>query len=209
MVRRIFLSGLVRTVLVSALVSGVALMAGCDAPGLTTKGAKSAALAKHEPVGKATTTAAKMGAPATGTSGPGILTSGLSVSDAIAQACGIAPRTEGPTSSPSFEFDSASLGDDDRKMLGDVAKCLTEGALRGRSVRLTGRADVRGEDEYNMSLGGSRSDAVRRYLQDLGVGKDHLDATSRGEMDATGTDEAGYERDRRVDIQLLEPSTNP
>ena len=28
------------------------------------------------------------------------------------------------------------------------------------------------------------------------------DATSRGELDATGTDEEGWKRDRRVDIEL-------
>ncbi len=185
------------------------LVTGCDSPGITTKGAKTAASAKAEPtsqVGQATTTAAPLGAGTNGSSN-GAQTAGLHVSDEITRACGIAAKAEGQASSPSFEFDSASLGEDDRAMLADVARCLTDGALRGRSVILVGRADVRGEDEYNMSLGDSRSDTVRRYMQDLGVAKDHLTATSRGEMDAVGTDEDGYRRDRRVDIQLLPESS--
>jgi peptidoglycan-associated lipoprotein len=54
-----------------------------------------------------------------------------------------------------------------------------------------------------MTLGGSRAEAVQRYLVDLGVGKDRMRATSRGEMDATGTDEHGWAQDRRVDIELV------
>ena len=45
----------------------------------------------------------------------------------------------------------------------------TVAELRGRTIALTGRADARGEDEYNMGLGGARADSVRRYLKGLGV----------------------------------------
>jgi peptidoglycan-associated lipoprotein len=165
---------------------------GCDAPGMTRK-ANSPAIA---PTGNATTSSA----PLPMKNGPPVETSGLSVSDAIARACGI---PAGKPATPSFEFDSAALGEDDRMMLGLVAKCLTEGALRGRSVALIGRTDPRGEPEYNMNLGGSRADSVNRYLVDLGVGKDKLHATSRGELDANGNDEAGWAHDRRVDVELL------
>ena len=53
-----------------------------------------------------------------------------------------------------------------------------------------------------MSLGESRAESVRRYLHDLGVQAERLRATSRGEIDATGTDEGSWARDRRVDIDL-------
>ena len=125
-------------------------------------------------------------------------TSSLHVSDAIARACAL-PKEQ---SQASFDFDSATISEDDKTMLVAIAKCLTEGALRGRGVALVGRADPRGEDEYNMGLGGSRSESVRKYLHDLGVHDDRLRATSRGEIDATGRDEAGWARDRRVDIEL-------
>jgi peptidoglycan-associated lipoprotein len=173
-------------------------LVGCDAPGFKTKGAKSPSnVTAQAPAGQTTTTSAAV--PLQSGSGSAVLTPGLSVSDAIVQACGI---QRGKTSAPSFEYDSAALGDSDRQMLADVAKCLTEGALRGKDVALVGRADARGEPEYNMTLGHSRADAVHRYLVDLGVGKTQLRATSRGEMDATGTNEEGWAADRRVDIEL-------
>jgi len=53
-----------------------------------------------------------------------------------------------------------------------------------------------------MSLGGTRADAVKRFLHEMGLEDGRVATTSRGELDATGTDEAGYARDRRVDIGL-------
>lgn len=194
-----------RLALALGLVSSLGLtgLVGCDSPGLTSKTAKSpnqVQTAKKD-VGTAETTGAHLGA-LNGVSGPAVETSGLSVSDEIARACGI-PQHTGKQVAPSFEFDSSALGQDDRDMLALVAKCLTEGALRGQGVTLVGRTDPRGEAEYNMNLGGSRSDAVRRYMQDLGVQRDRLTATSRGELDATGNDEVGWAQDRRVDVQLV------
>jgi peptidoglycan-associated lipoprotein len=135
--------------------------------------------------------------------GPPVQTQGLSVSSEIARLCGIQPTQPAELVAPKFEFDSAAIGEDDKQMLAQIAKCLTEGALKGRSVMLTGRADPRGEDEYNMTLGEHRADSVRRYLHDLAVPTERMRATSRGELDATGKDEEGWARDRRVDIDLL------
>jgi peptidoglycan-associated lipoprotein len=101
-----------------------------------------------------------------------------------------------------FDFDSTAIAEQDRSLLTEVARCFSEGPLRGQGLALTGRADPRGEDEYNMALGESRADSVRRYLRDLGVSPQKVQATSRGEIDATGQDEAGWALDRRVDIEL-------
>jgi peptidoglycan-associated lipoprotein len=148
------------------------------------------------------TTGADMGQGNMATQTPSVFTPGLSVSDVIAKMCGIAPRHAAGSVTPSFEFDSSALGEADRQMLAEVAKCLTEGALKGKGVVLVGRADPRGEPEYNMTLGESRANAVQRYLVDLGVGKDRMRPTSRGAMDAVGTNDEGWAQDRRVDIEL-------
>jgi len=87
-------------------------------------------------------------------------------------------------------------------MLGQVARCLAEGPLKDRKVVLTGRADPRGEPEYNMGLGGSRSDSVKRYLIDLGVAESIIKASSRGQVIENGYDEASFAADRRVDIDV-------
>jgi peptidoglycan-associated lipoprotein len=126
-------------------------------------------------------------------------TPGLRVSEEIARACALPDQKV----APSFEYDSAAIGDQDRTVLSAIARCLSEGPLKGRALSLTGRADPRGEPEYNMSLGESRADSVRRYLHDLGVQAERLRATSRGELDATGTDDASWAHDRRVDIDLM------
>lgn len=176
------------------------LASGCDAPGVSRK-AKAPVAPPQQGIGQATTT----GAPFPGdvrSMGPAVETVGLSVSNAIAKACGIAPTGDGKAVAPNFEFDSAALAPDDRVLLAKVARCLSEGALRGRNVMLIGRADPRGENEYNMMLGGSRADTVHRYMVDLGVGRERMHTTSRGEMDATGKDEAGWAHDRRVDVEL-------
>lgn len=132
--------------------------------------------------------------------GADVTTGNLHVSDEIARLCALHAKG---AAAPSFDFDSVQIAPDDRDVLADVAKCLVEGALRGRNVMLVGRADSRGEHEYNMALGGTRSHAVQKYLHDLGVQEERLRATSRGELDATGTSEPGWARDRRVDIELI------
>ena len=177
----------------------VALVAvGCNSPGMS-KANDPSKEAKKAVVGQTETTSASV--PLKELEGPGLQTAGLSVSETIAKACAIAPRADGKTN-PSFDYDSAALAEEDRRLLAQVAKCLTEGALKGRGVTLIGRADPRGEPEYNFTLGGSRADTVHRYMVDLGVGRDRLVATSRGELDAVGKDEAGWAKDRRVDVEL-------
>lgn len=103
---------------------------------------------------------------------------------------------------PKFDFDEAALLPEDRDVLEQIAKCVTSGPLRGRKLALIGRADPRGEVEYNMVLGEHRADAVRTYLTHLGVHEDKVSQTSRGELDAEGKDEAGWRMDRRVDLLL-------
>ncbi len=177
------------------VVIGAVAAAGCDAKKAVLPGVKSPATVAQGDNSLPTLTSAAMPPPGVDAS---VETTGLHVSDAIARACGL-PKPEVHTS---FDFDSTAIGEEDRVILAAVAKCLTEGALKGRNVALVGRADARGEDEYNMSLGGTRSESVRRYMHDLGVQRERLSTTSRGELDATGKDESGWARDRRVDIEL-------
>ena len=183
-------------------VVAVGRVAGCDSPGFTRK-AKAPTAPAQQAVGEASLTGAPLPDKDAQATGPTVQTAGLSVSNAISTACGIPARADAKRVTTNFDYDSAALAEEDRVLLAQVARCLSEGALRGRSVSLVGRADPRGEPEYNMTLGGSRADTVRRYMVDLGVGRERLNATSRGELDATGTNEQGWAHDRRVDIELL------
>jgi len=124
---------------------------------------------------------------------------GLAVSSDIAAACGIkAPQNPNPT----FDYDKDELTTEDRAVLDQLATCLTTGALKGKAVALIGRADPRGTEEYNLGLGSRRAHSVSQYLGRLGVGEPQMAVTTRGAIDATGTDEAGWRQDRRVDVQL-------
>jgi peptidoglycan-associated lipoprotein len=124
----------------------------------------------------------------------------LALSGDIVSLCGIKKMPSG--SSPKFAFDRADLSDDDHDVLQQLATCMRTGPLQGKSVELIGRADSRGTEEYNLALGSRRARSVNDYLQSLGVSPSFLMQTSRGALDATGTDEAGWANDRRVDIML-------
>ena len=118
------------------------------------------------------------------------------ISDDIRKACGISDADA------HFAFDSTNLGEGERPVLTQLAKCFLSGPLAGREMRLVGHADPRGASEYNMVLGGSRADTVKTFLTMKGMPSDRIATTSRGEMDASGTDEASWAEDRRVDVLL-------
>jgi peptidoglycan-associated lipoprotein len=123
----------------------------------------------------------------------------INLSDEIRKACGI----DDSNRAPKFDFDSSNLSSNDRDILAQVAKCLTTGPLKGRSVELTGRADPRGETEYNMNLGAERAKSADDYMAGLGVAANQMSLTSRGALDATGTNEETWRHDRRVDVNLI------
>jgi peptidoglycan-associated lipoprotein len=125
----------------------------------------------------------------------------VGVSDELAKLCSL--RFANTENAPKFGYNETELLPADRDILQQVADCLTKGPLKGRNVQLVGRADPRGTDEYNLGLGERRAATVRTYLQRLGVAGSRLSPTTRGELDASGADESGWQRDRRVDLQLI------
>jgi peptidoglycan-associated lipoprotein len=122
----------------------------------------------------------------------------INVSDEIAVACGITDAEA------KFAYDSARVQKGDQPVLNKLVQCFTTGKLGGRTMRLVGHADPRGEAEYNMVLGGKRADNVKSYLSGQGLPDRQAETTSRGEMDSTGTDEPSWSEDRRVDVILAD-----
>jgi peptidoglycan-associated lipoprotein len=120
---------------------------------------------------------------------------GLGIQDEILKLC---PAVKPPR----FSYDSAKVKQDFRNTLVALADCMKEGGLKGKELLLVGHADPRGEEDYNMALGGRRAESVRGALDSLGVEKSRMDVSSRGELEATGSEESGYAKDRRVDIKL-------
>lgn len=96
-----------------------------------------------------------------------------------------------------FAFDSAELDSSSRAALQEAVECF-RGQGSGVSLLLSGAADPRGTEEYNIALGERRAQAVRSYLTSLGLDGNSISTTSVGEEMATGTDEGGWARDRNV-----------
>lgn len=122
--------------------------------------------------------------------------SNINISDEIRKACGITDAEA------LFPYDSANVREQDKAILTKLATCFTTGPLKGREMRLVGHADNRGEEDYNMLLGQRRSDNVKSAVVSAGMTAAKAFTTSRGELDATGGDEASWQKDRRVDVVL-------
>ncbi|HEY2368884.1 MAG TPA: OmpA family protein [Polyangiaceae bacterium] len=126
----------------------------------------------------------------------------ISASDEVLAACKLA--IDNADSAPHFEFDKSDLMPQDLEVLSKIAECFSTGPLKNDNMQLIGRADPRGSTEYNDALGMRRADTVAKFLTEHGIGTGRIEKTSRGERDATGTDEASYAKDRRVDVLRVE-----
>lgn len=122
--------------------------------------------------------------------------SGIHISDEIAKACGIS------STEAYFAFDSTKIVSSGP--LDKLAECFRTGPMKGKVMKLVGHADPRGDADYNVQLGLSRADSVAKYLFDKGLDKKQATTTSRGAMDAKGTDDASWALDRRVDVVLAQ-----
>jgi peptidoglycan-associated lipoprotein len=93
-----------------------------------------------------------------------------------------------------FAFDSSELTKEAKAVLDGWIPCLEQ----GRTYTLIGRADMMGDEGYNLSLGLDRARAVKDYLVSRGVSSKVLVVASAGKHIAGETD---HDSDRRVDIQ--------
>lgn len=122
----------------------------------------------------------------------------VNISDRIKQACGIS-ETEAY-----FAYNSAQVTPSAKATLKKLADCFATGPLKGETMHLVGHADPRGEAEYNMQLGEKRAGNVAKAIIAEGLPQAQITTTSRGELDARGTDEASWALDRTVDINVAE-----
>ncbi|MET0791395.1 MAG: OmpA family protein, partial [Polyangiaceae bacterium] len=103
---------------------------------------------------------------------------------------------------PHFDYADATLHARGANILDDVAKCLSDGPLKGHVMTIIGRTDARGSAEYNKELSANRAEAARNYLLQHGVANGNIRIIARGELGAQGTDEESWALDRRVDFEL-------
>jgi peptidoglycan-associated lipoprotein len=120
----------------------------------------------------------------------------VGVDDRIAKMCDL-PEAR-------FDFDSANVSPGAKKVLDAIVVCFTTGPGKGHNMNIVGHADPRGETEYNFALGQQRAGSVAGYLTKNGLGDGRIETSSRGELEATGQDDASWAKDRKVEILLAD-----
>jgi peptidoglycan-associated lipoprotein len=96
-----------------------------------------------------------------------------------------------------FPFDESQPLPQDTPELEALAACLNSSPYRDVRVRLIGRTDREGTDEYNQKLGLDRAEYVKRALVNEGVDPSRIETESAG-AERAGEGAPGY--DRRVDV---------
>ena len=102
-----------------------------------------------------------------------------------------------------FDYDQDLVKPEDRPILDRKAEIMR--ANPGLRVRISGHADDRGSDEYNLVLGNKRALAARQYLVGKGIDTGRIEVTSFGEerpMDAS-ENEAAWATNRRAEFEII------
>ncbi len=110
------------------------------------------------------------------------------------------PTSSGPCSLATvyFDFNESVLSSDAASAIDKDGDCIRQ--TPDKRVTLTGHTDPRGTEEYNLALADHRAQSVKDRLTRTGVSASRLKTVSRGELDATGTNDSGWSQDRRVDF---------
>ncbi len=131
---------------------------------------------------------------------------------AAAAAAAAGPATGAPVSGGEratlantiyFDLDESALGDESRAALEAKAPIM----IRHTSmrIRITGHADARGSDEYNLALGLRRAAEAKRYLAALGIDESRIEIVTMGEERPAvqGDTEEAYALNRRVEFEII------
>lgn len=97
-----------------------------------------------------------------------------------------------------FGFDQDALDNSARTGIQANVTCMQQESMAG--VHVTGHCDPRGTEEYNLALGDRRARSVANYMVSLGLEEGGVSSSSMGEEMASGSDESGWSRDRRVEF---------
>jgi len=99
-----------------------------------------------------------------------------------------------------FDYDQWSIREDQRTILNQNALWLK--ANPQVRIRLEGNCDQRGTAEYNLSLGQKRADAVKTFLEGLGIALNRMETISYGfeRLLDRGQNESAWAKNRRVDF---------
>lgn len=99
-----------------------------------------------------------------------------------------------------FDFDQWSIREDQKEVMAKNSQWLNSNPIV--NVRLEGHCDERGTSEYNLALGQKRAEAVKSFLEGLGIPSNKMTTVSYGEERPLDPEhnEAAWAKNRRVDI---------
>ena len=83
-----------------------------------------------------------------------------------------------------FDFDKSNVKSSEHDKVAEQAKWMGENECA--TATLTGYADRRGTNAYNLALGDRRANSHKNALVGMGVDGARLSTASKGEMEATG-----------------------
>ncbi len=119
------------------------------------------------------------------------------------EAGALSPEREEVLSSVYFDFDRYDLRADAKAVLEKNVAVLRKHS--GWRIELEGHCDEIGTEEYNITLGWKRADAVRDFLVESGIERTRLGRISYGKMRpvSLGLDEAVRAKNRRVEFKII------
>ena len=110
-----------------------------------------------------------------------------------------------PTSDVFFEFDSAEISKEGMEIIDGNVSVFEENKDRVKFILVFGFCDIRGTEEYNLSLGKKRADEIKKYMVGKGMSPEILHSISKGETEIwrEGASEEAYNRNRRGHFMAL------
>ena len=103
-----------------------------------------------------------------------------------------------------FDYNKFDITPESKTILTDNAQQLLE--FSDVNLQIEGHCDERGTEQYNLSLGQRRADAVRNFLVNYGVGDARISVISYGEEKPLCREisEGCWARNRRAEFIIKE-----
>ncbi|MDD4940780.1 MAG: OmpA family protein [Candidatus Omnitrophica bacterium] len=103
-----------------------------------------------------------------------------------------------------FDYDKSDLRSDAKGILEDAVGVL--GRNPESTILITGNADIRGPENYNLKLGKRRAERVKQFMLENGIPETRIKIVSRGKLDAVApiTDLVGMQKDRNAQFMIAE-----
>lgn len=103
-----------------------------------------------------------------------------------------------------FDFDSATLREDGKMPLRNLATALSDARLSGLRFMVEGHTDAKGSTSYNDALSARRAKAVVSFLASEGISVERLESVGKGFRELLEPTDPQSPLNRRVRILTLQ-----